>query len=96
VRYRFPHSACVRLVDLRTYVCRVSPLADLSAGGAGLLLADSLPHGTAVQVGLESRRGLRWLPARVAHVAPQHPGWLHGCAFDAPLGAAELRELLAE
>jgi serine/threonine protein kinase len=70
---------------------------DVSAGGIGVLLARRFEPGAelSVELVLGAGRPPRRLPARVVRVQPERDGyWVHGCAFDPPLGDEELGSLL--
>lgn len=69
---------------------------DVSAGGVGLLLARRFEPGTelAVEIGIGPGRPQRFA-ARVVRVSSDRAGhWVHGCAFDTPLTAVQLRTVL--
>ncbi len=88
--------AChVPSVDLE--VIWPAQVEDISAGGVGLLLSRRFEPGTRLDVELPLSQGvfMRPLQAEVVRVA-EHPrgGWLHGCAFPAPLTAPELEAVL--
>jgi hypothetical protein len=68
-------------------------LLNLSRGGIGLLLAESLPKGTVLQVAIDGWAG-QPLWAFVRHVTEHANGWLHGCELSTPLQARELHVLL--
>ena len=70
---------------------------DVSAGGAGVLLARRFEPGTELAIELAGGPGApaRRLPARVVRVRADRGGcWVHGCAFDPPLDGQQLAALL--
>jgi PilZ domain len=72
-------------------------ILDLSANGAGLLLAEPLAPDTLFVLHLKSTNGDRRyeLPGRVVHATTQPSGdWLIGCRFADPLTADDLDALL--
>jgi hypothetical protein len=75
-------------------------VADISAGGVGLLLQHRFEGGAELVIELASRAGAfrRTVRARVVHarmvMAAGDPRWLMGCAFDQPLTQDELTNLL--
>jgi hypothetical protein len=72
-------------------------LQDVSATGAGLLLARRCEPGTvlAVEVAAGAAGEVRSLPARVVRVRKDSFGhWAHGCAFVTPLDGVELAALV--
>jgi hypothetical protein len=74
-------------------------VANLSAGGVGLLLRHRFERGMELAVEIVNRSGTvgRTLAARVVHAtavfASGDPCWLVGCAFSQVLTEAELKEL---
>jgi hypothetical protein len=83
--------ACAVLVR-PSFRSRYAVLADLSAAGVALLLAERLDPGAALAVQLSrvhpGLTGIR--PARVVHARPYAVGWLLGCALGEPLSLEEL------
>ena len=75
-------------------------VADISAGGVGLLLQHHFERGTELILEIASRAGAfrRTLRARVVHakmvIAAGDPRWIMGCAFAEPLTQDELAKLL--
>jgi hypothetical protein len=69
---------------------------DISAGGVGLRLQQSIPLGTLLTVRLQTRtRGWRTFLVQVKHVKTLTPDLYHfGCVFARPLEADELESLL--
>jgi hypothetical protein len=73
-------------------------VANISAGGLGLLLRHRFERGMELAVEIMSRAGVRrTFCARVAHVtaviASGNPLWLVGCAFPQPLTEEEVKAL---
>jgi hypothetical protein len=70
-------------------------LLDLSANGARVALLKPLPTGTELRLLLLRGSGRsRALTARVARVNRTRTGWEAGCAFDPPLAAGQLADVL--
>ena len=75
-------------------------IADVSAGGVGLLMRHRFERGTELLVEIASRAGAfrRTVRARVVHarmvIASGDPRWLVGCSFAEPLSDDELKKFL--
>jgi serine/threonine protein kinase len=70
---------------------------DVSAGGVGVLLARRFEPGTdlSIELVVGTSGPPQRLPARVVRVQVERGGyWIHGCAFDPPLGDEQLEALL--
>ena len=70
---------------------------DLSAGGMGILLARRFEPGTVLSVELVEQLNEKpsRFPVKVVRIQRDKAGyWLHGCAFEAPLAAGSLNNLL--
>ena len=70
---------------------------DVSSGGMGVLLARRFERGTqlTIELSLGPAAEPRRLLVHVVRVQPDQAGhWVHGCAFDTPLGAEELAALV--
>jgi serine/threonine-protein kinase len=69
---------------------------DVSAGGAGVLLARRFEPGTELQIELPADEAApRRFTARVVRVEPRAAGhWAHGCVFPEPLRDEDIRALL--
>jgi hypothetical protein len=73
-------------------------VANISAGGLGLLLPHRFERGIELAIEIMKGTGIRrTVIARVAHVTPVltsgNPVWLIGCAFAEPLTEGELKAI---
>jgi hypothetical protein len=95
-RHEDPFGPTVRYVVRPSFQCDWALVADISAGGVGLVLGRALTPGTVVLIRLEGGRPADPVTrlARVVHAVRQEDGnWCAGCEFVTALTGRELAGL---
>jgi hypothetical protein len=72
---------------------RLAILQNVSAQGIGLLLTESVPPDTVLEIEMPGRSLVKRF-ARVVHSTKQADGWLVGCSLNSSLSDGELEGLL--
>jgi len=92
-RYRRPPLVRVRRVTVPQSAFRLSSLRDVSTRGISLVLTNSVPAETMLEIELHGRSIVKRF-ARVVHSTKHEAGWLVGCSINESLSEAELERLL--
>ena len=92
-RHRRPPLVRVRRVTVPQSAFRLSILRDVSTRGISLVLTNSVPAETMLEIELHGRSIVKRF-ARVVHSTKHEAGWLVGCSINESLSDAELERLL--
>jgi hypothetical protein len=92
-RHRCPRLVRVRRVTVPPSAFRLSIVHNVSTHGIGLVLSDSVPPETMLEIEMRGKSIVKRF-ARVVHCTKQEDGWLVGCSINESLSDAELERMM--